>query len=123
MVLNWNSSRSVVTRCTVLARRRFRCAVSCAGADWSKTFYQILTNQPGKDSWPITGATFIMMHTKQDKPQQASAALRFFDWAFANGDKMSDDLDYVPLPESVEAIIRQQWGKITDASGKAVLSK
>jgi phosphate transport system substrate-binding protein len=96
---------------------------AAAGADWSKTFYQILTNQPGKDSWPITGATFIMMHTKQDKPQQASAALRFFDWAFANGDKMSDDLDYVPLPESVEAIIRQQWGKITDASGKAVLSK
>jgi phosphate transport system substrate-binding protein len=96
---------------------------AAAGAEWSKTFYQILTNQPGKDSWPITGATFIMMHTKQDKPQQAAGSLRFFDWAYANGDKMSDDLDYVPLPDSVKALVRQQWSKITDASGKPVLTK
>jgi phosphate transport system substrate-binding protein len=93
---------------------------AAAGADWNRSFYQILTNQPGKDAWPITGATFIMMHSKQDKPQQATQALRFFDWAFANGDKMSDDLDYVPLPQSVEDMIRQQWGKIADGSGKPV---
>ncbi len=85
-----------------------------------QTFYQILTNQPGKDAWPITGATFIMMHSKQDKPQQATQSLRFFDWAFANGDKMSDELDYVPLPQSVEDMIRQQWGKIADGAGKPV---
>ena len=96
---------------------------AAAGAEWSKTFYQILTNQPGKDSWPITGATFIMMQTKQDKPQQATGSLRFFDWAYANGDKMSDDLDYVPLPDSVKALVRQQWSKITDTSGKPVFTK
>ena len=94
---------------------------AAAGADWSKTFFQILTNQPGKDSWPITGATFIMMHLKQDKPQQAAAALRFFDWAFKNGDKVADELDYVPMPDSVKATIRQQWAKIVDAAGGPVL--
>ncbi len=94
---------------------------AAAGADWSKTFFQILTNQPGKDSWPITGATFIMMHLKQDKPPQAAAALRFFDWAFKNGDKVADELDYVPMPDSVKATIRQQWAKIVDAAGGPVL--
>ena len=94
---------------------------AAAGADWSKSFYQILTNQPGKDSWPITGATFIMMHLKQDKPPQAAASLRFFDWAFKNGDKVADELDYVPMPDSVKATIRQQWSKIVDASGSPVL--
>jgi phosphate transport system substrate-binding protein len=94
---------------------------AAAGADWSKTFYQILTNQPGKDAWPITGATFIMMHLKQDKPQQATAALRFFDWAFKNGDKVADELDYVPMPDAVKATIRKQWSKIVDASGSPVL--
>jgi len=94
---------------------------AAAGADWSKSFYQILTNQPGKDSWPITGATFIMMHLKQDKPPQAAASLRFFDWAFKNGDKVADELDYVPMPDSVKASIRQQWSKIVDASGSPVL--
>jgi phosphate transport system substrate-binding protein len=93
---------------------------AAAGAEWNKSFFQILTNQPGKEAWPITGATFIMMHTKQDKPQQATASLRFFDWAFANGDKMADELDYVALPDSVKALIRQQWTKITDAAGKPV---
>jgi phosphate transport system substrate-binding protein len=93
---------------------------AAAGADWNKSFYQILTNQPGKDAWPITGATFIMMHKTQDKPQQATASLRFFDWAFANGDKMAEELDYVPLPDKVEGLIRQQWAKITDTAGKTV---
>jgi phosphate transport system substrate-binding protein len=96
---------------------------AAAGADWKKSFYQILTNQPGKDAWPITGATFIMMHAKQDKPQQAQAALKFFDWAYGNGDKMSEELDYVPLPPAVEEMIRQSWGKVTDGSGKAVSFK
>lgn len=93
---------------------------AAAGAEWQKSFYQILTNQPGKDAWPITGATFIMMQLKQDKPQQAAASLRFFDWAFKNGDKMSEELDYVPLPDSVKAMIRKAWAKITDGAGKSV---
>jgi phosphate transport system substrate-binding protein len=96
---------------------------AAAGADWNKSFYQILTNQPGKDAWPITGATFIMMHVKQDKPRQATASLRFFDWAYVNGDKMADELDYVPLPDSVESLIRRQWATITDAAGKPVALK
>jgi phosphate transport system substrate-binding protein len=71
----------------------------------------------------MTGATFILMHLKQDKPQQAASALKFFDWAYANGDKMADDLDYVPVPEALENIIRAQWRKITDGSGKGILAQ
>lgn len=96
---------------------------AAAGADWAKTFYQILTNQPGKDSWPITGATFILMHKAQDKPAQAAASLKFFEWAYKNGDKTADDLDYVPMPDSVKAAIAKAWGDIKDASGKAVAYK
>ena len=95
---------------------------AAASAEWSKSFNQVLTDQPGKDSWPITGATFVMMHTKQDKPQQAAAALKFFDWAYANGDRMAGELDYVPLPDAVESMVRMQWRKITDGSGKAVVN-
>ena len=94
---------------------------AAAGADWSKTFYQVLTEQPGKDAWPITGATFIMMHVKQDKPAQALAAVKFFEWAYNSGDQMADELDYVPMPEAVKKAVRAQWRRITDASGKAIL--
>ena len=93
---------------------------AAAGAAWEKSFYQILTEQPGKDAWPITGATFIMMHKAQDKPAQAAASLKFFDWAFANGDKMAADLDYVPMPDAVKAQVRKTWGQIKDGSGKVV---
>ena len=97
---------------------------AAAGADWTKSFYQVLTEQPGKDSWPITGATFILMHKVQDKPANAANTLKFFDWAFANGAKMADDLDYVPLPASVKDLIRSQWaGNLKDASGKAIAYK
>jgi len=96
---------------------------AAAGAEWSKTFYQILTNQPGKESWPLTGATFILMHKPQDKPAQAASTLKFFDWAYKNGDKTADDLDYVPMPDSVIAIIGKSWGDIRDVAGKAVVGK
>jgi phosphate transport system substrate-binding protein len=91
---------------------------AAAGADWSKTFYQVLTEQPGQDAWPITGATFIMMHKVQDKPAQAAAALKFFDWAYNQGDKMAAELEYVTLPDNVKALVRKQWGDIKDAGGK-----
>lgn len=94
---------------------------AAAGADWSKTFYQVLTEQPGKDAWPLTGATFILMHKVQDKPANAAAALKFFDWSYANGDKMAAELEYVPLPDSVKALTRKQWASIKDAAGKSVL--
>jgi phosphate transport system substrate-binding protein len=96
---------------------------AAAGADWAKSFYQILTEQPGKDAWPMTGATFILMHKTQDKPVNAAAALKFFSWAYANGDKMADDLDYVPMPASVKAAIEKSWSQIKDASGKAIAFK
>ena len=97
---------------------------AAAGAEWTKSFYQVLTEQPGKDSWPITGATFILMHKAQDKPAKAGNALKFFDWAYANGDKMADELDYVPLPGSVKDLVRKLWGEqIKDAGGKVVAWK
>jgi phosphate transport system substrate-binding protein len=96
---------------------------AAAGADWSKTFNQILTEQPGAQTWPITGATFIMMHTKQDKPAQASASLKFFEWAFNNGDAMATQLEYVPLPAGVKDLVRREWAKIQDGSGKGVAFK
>ena len=96
---------------------------AAAGAEWSKSFYQILTEQPGKDSWPITGATFILMQKVQDKPAQAAASLKFFEWAYKNGDKTADDLDYVPMPAAVKTIIEKAWGDIKDASGKTVAYK
>ena len=97
---------------------------AAAGADWSKSFYQILTNQPGAQSWPITGATFILMHKVQDKPEQGTAVLKFFEWAYKNGDKTASDLDYVPMPASVKTQIEKLWtAQIKDGSGKNVAFK
>lgn len=102
--------------------KSFRAAA--ANADWKKApgFYLLLTNQPGKESWPIAGATFILMHKKQDKPAQGTEVLKFFDWAYKNGDKTALDLDYIPMPDSVKTVIRTSWKQITDASGKPVLN-
>ena len=97
---------------------------AAAGAEWNKTFYQVLTEQPGKDSWPITGATFILMYKNTEKPASSANALKFFDWAYASGDKMAADLDYVPMPDNVEAMVRKQWAdNLKDASGKALAYK
>jgi phosphate transport system substrate-binding protein len=96
---------------------------AAAGADWSKSFYQILTAQPGKDAWPITGATFIMMYKTSEKPASSSNSLKFFEWAFVNGDKMAAELEYVPLPDAVKELVRKEWGNIKDAGGKAVAFK
>ncbi len=96
---------------------------AAAGADWSKTFYQVLTDQAGKDAWPLTGATFIMMHKAQDKPAQAMHTLKFFEWAYVNGDKMAGELEYVALPEAVKNLVRKQWAEIKDGAGKTVAYK
>jgi phosphate transport system substrate-binding protein len=94
---------------------------AAASADWAKSFYQILTNQPGAQAWPITGATFILMHKVQDKPAQAAAVLKFFDWAYKNGDKTADDLDYVPMPQAVKAQVAKLWaGELKDPAGKPI---
>jgi len=95
---------------------------AAAGADWANTpgMGVILTDQPGDDSWPVTGASFILMHARQDKPEAAKEVLKFFEWSFANGAKMADELDYVPMPESVVKTIQASWKNIKDASGKPV---
>jgi phosphate transport system substrate-binding protein len=96
---------------------------AAAGADWNKSFYQILTNQPGKEAWPISGATFILMHAKQDKPANGTEVLKFFNWAYSNGTKTASDLDYVPMPAAVIGAIQKSWGEIKDASGKPIAYK
>ena len=96
---------------------------AAAGAQWSKSFYQILTEQPGKDAWPLTGATFILMHKAQDKPEQAASSLKFFEWAYKNGDATAASLDYVPMPEAVKKTIFQSWKSIKDSSGKSIVIK
>jgi len=97
---------------------------AAAGADWSKSFYQILTEQPGKESWPLTGATFILLHKSQDKPVNATNTLKFFDWAYQQGDKIADDLDYVPLPTSLKDLVRKQWtDNLKDTAGKPIAFK
>jgi phosphate transport system substrate-binding protein len=96
---------------------------AAASADWAKTFYQVLTEQAGKEAWPLTGATFIMMQKVQDKPANASNSLKFFEWAYSNGDKMADELEYVALPDAVKALVRKQWGEIKDGAGKPIAFK
>ena len=99
----------------------FRAAA--ASADWRNApgFYKILTDQTGADSWPITGATFILMHKNQKNAATATSVLKFFDWAYANGDEMAKSLDYVPLPSEVVTLIRDAWKtKIKDAAGRPV---
>ena len=95
---------------------------AAAGADWNKAaFGAILTEQPGKTSWPITGATFILLHTAQAKPTQGAEVMKFFDWSFANGAKLAADLDYVPLPDSLTKQIKGVWAaQVKDTGGKAI---
>lgn len=101
----------------------FRAAA--AGAEWEKdSFGPNLNNQAGKDAWPITSATFILMHQVQDKPEQATEVLKFFAWAYANGGKAAAELDYVAIPESVAKLIEAQWTKtLKDSSGKPIAVK
>ena len=96
---------------------------AAAGADWNKSFYQLITDQPGKNTWPISTATFILMHAKQDKPANATEVLKFFNWAYTNGSKAAVELDYVPMPPAVVATIQKSWGEIKDTAGKPVAFK
>ena len=98
---------------------------AAAGADWKKApgMYLILTDAPGKGAWPIAGATFILMHRTQDRPDNAREVLKFFSWAYGKGDALAQSLDYVPMPNAVVDLIRASWqSQIRDASGKPVLS-
>ena len=97
---------------------------AAAGAQWDKApgFYKILTDEAGKGSWPISGATFVLMHKVQEKPETGKEVLKFFDWTYDKGGKLASDLDYVPLPENVVKLIRAAWkAQIKDATGKALV--
>jgi phosphate transport system substrate-binding protein len=97
---------------------------AAANAEWDKApgYYLLLTNQSGAKSWPISGATFILMYKKQDKPENAKSVLSFFDWAYKNGGKMAEELDYVPMPPKVIAMVEKTWATMAGPDGKAVWS-
>ena len=99
-------------------------AAAAAGADWTHApgFYLILTDQPAKGAWPITGSVFVLMHKKQDKPATAAEILKFFNWAYSDeGAKLAGTLDYVPLPTPVVQQIETSWKtQLKDPAGKAI---
>lgn len=101
------------------SRRSFQSAA--ANADWTKTpaFHVLLTDQPGKESWPISGATFILVHKQQQNPDVAKGMLKFFDWAYREGTRIADDLDYVEMPQSVVELAQNAWKEIKLPGGLA----
>jgi phosphate transport system substrate-binding protein len=84
---------------------------AASNADWAKApgYYVILTDQPGEASWPITAATFILMHKEPVDKAASAEAIKFFKWAFEKGDKMAEELDYIPMPDSVVKLIEKTW--------------
>jgi phosphate transport system substrate-binding protein len=99
-------------------------AAAAAGAKWAQApgNYLLLLDQPGAASWPITGATFILVYKEQSNPENGAQVLKFFDWAYKNGDAAAASLDYVPLPAAVKALVRKQWTANVMAGGKPVYS-
>jgi phosphate transport system substrate-binding protein len=96
-------------------------SAAAKGADWSKTFAQDLTNQKGDNAWPISSTTFILIYKDQQDAAKGTEVLKFFDWAYKNGNKLTTDLDYAALPESVVEQIRAAWKtNVKDSSGKAL---
>jgi phosphate transport system substrate-binding protein len=95
---------------------------AAAGANWASAqdFYVILTNAPGEKSWPIAGSTFILMYASPANAADSAAALKFFDWGYKNGKKMAADLDYVPMPDNVVALIEKTWQDKIKIDGKPV---
>jgi phosphate transport system substrate-binding protein len=93
---------------------------AAANADWAKApaFFLMLTEQPGKESWPITGSVFILMYKAQDKPESGKTALQFFDWAYTNGQQLAEELDYVPMPANVVKLVENTWSQIKGADSK-----
>jgi phosphate transport system substrate-binding protein len=97
-------------------------AAAAAGAKWSAApgFYLLLLDQSATNAWPITGATFILMHSKQADAAKGREVLSFFDWSYKNGDAAAQGLDYVTLPEPVKALVRKSWKSIVGPDGKSV---
>lgn len=98
-------------------------AAAAASAKWSAAndFYEILTDEPGKDSWPITAATFILLERTPAIPEHAAEIMKFFDWSYRNGAQLADELSYVPLPDTVADAVRVAWkSQVQDRAGKAL---
>ena len=97
---------------------------AAANADWKSVpgYGVILTSQPGGESWPITAASFILMHTVPQDAAASAEALKFFDWAYKNGAKMAEELDYIPMPDNVVELSRGEWTKIKDSAGKPIFA-
>lgn len=98
-------------------------AAAAANAEWTSEpgMGVVLTDEPGDESWPVTSASFILMHKQQDDAAKATQVLSFFDWAFKNGSPMARELDYVPMPDSVTDQIREVWKtQIKTKDGAAV---
>ena len=97
---------------------------AAANADWNSVpgYGVILSNQSGADSWPMTAATFILIHKQPKDPAAAGEALKFFAWAYDKGDRMAEELDYIPMPDKVVADVKKSWAEIKDASGKPLAS-
>ena len=97
---------------------------AAANADWAKAegFNLIITDQPGADSWPISASTFILMPTEVKDAEAAGEALKFFAWAYKNGDAMAGELDYVPMPANVKELVMSKWAAIKGADGKQVFA-
>jgi phosphate transport system substrate-binding protein len=95
---------------------------AAANADWKNApgFYMVLTNQPGKDTWPITGASFILLYKEQKNAANAKALLGFFDWCFRHGDNEARKLNYVPLPQMLFGLVEEQWAKEIKSGGQAL---
>jgi phosphate transport system substrate-binding protein len=86
---------------------------AASNAQWKSEdgFYQILTNQPGDASWPMTAATFILMYKNPADKVASANAQKFFAWAYDKGDKMAEDLDYIPMPDNVVKMVKDMWAK------------
>lgn len=96
---------------------------AAANADWenAENYFVVLTNQPGLNSWPIAGASFILLHNEQRRPEQAKKVLEFFSWSYHHGQKMATDLDYVPIPDSVVRQVEKSWtDQVRDSNGKVI---
>ena len=108
--MNWVNVQNAAGTWVAPTEEAFKAAA--ANADWNRTYFQILTNQAGREAWPISGATFILVYLKPEDAAKSKTAIAFFDWAFASGDKAADDLDYVALPLAVKNKIRADWKRL-----------
>jgi phosphate transport system substrate-binding protein len=99
-------------------------SAAAANANWSGTpgYGVILSNQSGPDAWPMTAATFILMHKQPVEPAVSGDALKFFDWAYRKGGAMAEDLDYIPMPSAVVKLVETTWSEIKGADGKSLFN-